>query len=280
VSFAAESLVYFGAEWWCSIVRNMHRQFFDIHTLNEAIKVCMLKHNQTRMQQKPYCREERFLSSEKSTLGELPKERFELKSYAELKVGDNGHIYLQRNKHYYSVPFAYIGTKVKIIYTRNMLWIYCRGKQIASHIRSYRENAYTTLATHLKSEHQAYKNRSHETYLTRAKAHSAEFARLLEILFERAHYPEQLFRTCDGLFRLKRDFPAEQFDKACSYVLKNKLYTYYYFRNVLENGTANNQEETSVKSSLPEHANIRGRAYYAGSQPTLFDQSNDGPAIQ
>lgn len=83
----------------------------------------MLKHNQTRMQQKPYCREERFLSSEKSTLGELPKERFELKSYAELKVGDNGHIYLQRNKHYYSVPFAYIGTKVKIIYTRNMLSI-------------------------------------------------------------------------------------------------------------------------------------------------------------
>lgn len=256
-----------------------NRQFFDIHTLNEAIKICMLKHNQTRMQQKPYCREERFLSCEKSTLGELPKERFELKSYAELKVGDNGHIYLQRNKHYYSVPFAYIGTKVKLIYTRNMLSIYCRGQQIAAHIRSYRENAYTTLATHLKSEHQAYKNRSHETYLTRAKAHSAEFAKLLEILFERAHYPEQLFRTCDGLFRLKRDFPAEEFDKACSYVLKNKLYTYYYFRNVLENGTANNQEETSVKSSLPEHANIRGRAYYAGSQPTLFDQSNDGPAI-
>ncbi|WP_312440439.1 hypothetical protein [Sphingobacterium multivorum] len=24
VYFAAESLVYFGAEWWCSMVRNMH----------------------------------------------------------------------------------------------------------------------------------------------------------------------------------------------------------------------------------------------------------------
>ncbi|WP_237249588.1 hypothetical protein, partial [Sphingobacterium faecale] len=25
VCFAAESLVYFGAEWWCNIVRNMQR---------------------------------------------------------------------------------------------------------------------------------------------------------------------------------------------------------------------------------------------------------------
>src|SRR5690606_4243240 len=123
---------------------------------------CMLKHNQTRMQQKPYCREERFLSTEKSTLGELPDERFELKYYAELKVGNNGHVYLQRSKHYYSVPFTYIGTKVKVIYTRSMLSIYCKGKQIATHIRSYRENAYTTIEGHLKSEHQAYKSRSHQ----------------------------------------------------------------------------------------------------------------------
>ncbi|QNL51938.1 hypothetical protein H8S90_10360 [Olivibacter sp. SDN3] len=68
------------------------RKFFDLASLNEAIGECIAKHNQTRMQQKPYCREERFLSSEKSTLGELPRERLELKYYAELKVGDNGLI--------------------------------------------------------------------------------------------------------------------------------------------------------------------------------------------
>ncbi|MGH2622879.1 MAG: IS21 family transposase, partial [Sphingobacterium sp.] len=100
--------------------------------------------------------------------------RFELKYYTELKVGNNGHIYLQRNKHFYSVPFTYIGIKVKIIYTRSMISIYCQGKQIATHIRSYKENAYTTLAAHLKSEHQAYKKRSHENYLARARAHSME----------------------------------------------------------------------------------------------------------
>lgn len=246
------------------------RQFFDIHSLNDAIKTCILKHNQTRMQQKPYCRQERFLSAEKSTLGELPVQRFELKYYADLKVANNGHIYLRRNKHYYSVPYTYIGMKVKVIYTRTMVSIYCQGKQIAAHIRSYQENAYTTVPQHLKSEHQAYRERNQETYLTRAKKHSPEFLELLEILFERARYPEQIFRTCDGLFRLKRDFPVEEFDKACKYVLKNKIYTYYSFKNVLENGTAASQEE-EVESALPEHSNIRGRTYYTSSGSTLFD---------
>ncbi|MGJ1379310.1 hypothetical protein ACR79Q_24520, partial [Sphingobacterium multivorum] len=64
------------------------------------------------------------------------------------------------------------------------------------------------------------------------------------------------------------------------YVLKNKLYTYYFFKNVLENGIANSEEEPLVKDALPEHANIRGRAYYASSQPTHFDQPKDGLGAQ
>jgi len=96
-------------------------QFFDIHSLNEAIKECVLKHNQTRMQQKPYCREERFLSAEKHLLGELPAARFEMKHYSELEVATNGHIYLKHDLHYYSVPYVYIGAKAKIICTRSMV---------------------------------------------------------------------------------------------------------------------------------------------------------------
>jgi hypothetical protein len=39
----------------------------------------MHAHNQTRMQQKPYCRQERFLAKEKEALKPLPAKRFELK---------------------------------------------------------------------------------------------------------------------------------------------------------------------------------------------------------
>ncbi len=49
--FAAESLVYFGAEWWCSMVRNMHIAIlvFEIqgitriirHKKNLTLKLCL-----------------------------------------------------------------------------------------------------------------------------------------------------------------------------------------------------------------------------------------------
>jgi hypothetical protein len=40
-------------------------QFFDLPSLNQAITERIKAHNQTRMQQKPWCREEKFLAEEK-----------------------------------------------------------------------------------------------------------------------------------------------------------------------------------------------------------------------
>jgi len=60
--------------------------FFDLPSLNKAVKDKTKEHNQTRMQQKPYCREERFLADEKHLLHPLPEQPFEVKYYRELKV--------------------------------------------------------------------------------------------------------------------------------------------------------------------------------------------------
>ena len=79
-----------------------------------AIMAIMTKvklHNQTRMQQKGYCREEKFLSDEKPLLAPLPETLFEKKHYKTLIVGKNNHIYLGLDKHHYSVPYIYIGQK-------------------------------------------------------------------------------------------------------------------------------------------------------------------------
>ena len=63
--------------------RIRHQQFFSLIQLNKAIKEHTLKHNQTRMQKRDYCREEHFLSNEKALLQELPKDSFEIKYYKE-----------------------------------------------------------------------------------------------------------------------------------------------------------------------------------------------------
>jgi transposase len=124
--------------------RLRHRHFFDMASLNQAIQELMNVHNQTRMQQKPYCRQERFLAAEKHLLDPLHEQPFELKHYREAKVAHNGHIYLGEDKHHYSVPFTFTGQQMKVIYTRSTVRIYAQGKQVATHIRSNRMGGYTT----------------------------------------------------------------------------------------------------------------------------------------
>jgi aldehyde:ferredoxin oxidoreductase len=93
---------------------------------------------------------------------------------------------------------------------------------------------------------------------------------LVQEVFEQNRYPEQLYKSCDGLFRLQRTFPKEEFIKACRFALEHRVYTYTFLQNVLKNGTASSYEQKTEKS-LPEHKNIRGRDYYTGAQAVLFD---------
>lgn len=239
-----------------------NHQFFDIHTLNRAIKEKIGKHNQTRLQQKPYCREERFLADEKHLLKPLPAQPFELKYYRTYKVNKNNHILLTQDKHYYSVPFTYIGQKVKVIYTRTMVRIYANGKQIAVHVRNYNMGSYTTQKEHLCSTHKHYLDRSPQYYIRRAKIKSNTLYELVKLIFTQHRHPEQLYRTCDGLLNLQRKTDPLIFKKACQLAIKHKLLSYRSILNIIENKANYLEQEEENQVALPMHKNIRGKAYY------------------
>jgi len=245
-----------------------NRQFFDLASLNQAVKEKVKEHNQTRMQQKPFCREEQFLAAEKSLLGPLPAADFEIKYYAESTVANNNHIYIGKDKHYYSVPYTYVGIRVKVVYTRSMVAIYSGGKQIALHIRSYKHGGYTTVKEHLSSQHQHYLNRSPEYYISRAKQKSPELHLLIQLIFEQPQHPEQLYRTCDGLLRLQKTAPAPAFAKACELAMEHRNFSYKFLERILENKMEWVQDIPNECKPLPEHGNIRGKDYY--TQTSLF----------
>jgi transposase len=240
-----------------------NQQFFDLDSLNQAIFEKVKEHNQTRMQQRDYCREEKFLSDEKNKLKILPPEKFEIKYYKTLKVAKNNHIYLSVDKHYYSVPYAYIGQKSSVIFTRSIVKIYISGKQVAAHPRIYKAGKYSTVKEHLCSHHQYYLDRSPEYYRTRAGKESEEFYELVNSIFTQDKYPEQLYRTCDGLFNLQRKTEAEKFTAACRIAIENNNYSYHFIHNIIENKMVNAKHEKQLKLSLPQHENTRGARYYS-----------------
>jgi transposase len=241
-------------------LRNM--QFFDLPSLNKAFAQKVLEHNQTRMQQKDYCREEKFLSDEKHTLEPLPAERFEVKSYKELKVAKNNHVYLGCDKHYYSVPYAHIGQKAKVIYTRSMVYIYVKGERVAVHKRDYRPGTYSTCRDHLCSQHQHYGDRSPDYYKKLASLKSEVLYHVFEQMFSREDiYPELLYRSCDGLLSLCRYSDPELFGAACQMALDYDNCNYRFIANIIKNKMVVLPEQIKEKP-LPGHGNVRGSEFY------------------
>lgn len=238
-----------------------NEMFFDIESLNRGIKEKNKDHNQTRMQQKPYSREECFLANEKPLLAPLPVENFELKYYRRLKVAKNNHIYLCHDKHYYSVPYIHIGAQAKVIYTRSMVYIYIDGKQVAVHQRNFAPGRYSTNKEHLCSHHRHYLDRSPDYYLEKAKSKGEPFYKLIGEVFNQNRHPEQLYRTCDGFFSIQRKTEAGKFNRACDLALEYQNFSYHFLANIIKNNTLDYQQ-TETQKKLPHHKNIRGKEYY------------------
>lgn len=145
-----------------------NRTFYSLRELNDAFQEQMVRHNQRRLTNVPYSREEQFLSLEKEALLPLPETDFEIRSQASLKVNPNGCIFLGKDRHWYSVPYRYVGQQVKVIFTRSTVTVYLNGETIATHIRDTRAGGYTTLAEHMASNCLAIRTLSAESYIKRA----------------------------------------------------------------------------------------------------------------
>lgn len=238
-----------------------NRIFFSLAELNEAIVVLVKNHNQTRMQNKDYCREEKYLAEEKNLLKALPTTDFEIKYYKELKVAKNGHIMLFEDKHYYSVPHQYIGQKVKVVYTRSLVCVYCNSDQIAVHERIYAKGKYSFKKEHLCSHHRHYLELSPDYYKVQAAKLSPKLEELIKLIFTDVECPETLYRRCNGLINLGRKTNKEKMDAACQIAINTKVYTYHFIENILKNNVTQERAQANYKP-LPLHENTRGKEYY------------------
>jgi len=240
-----------------------HRTFFSIEEINAAFFEQIRKYNQTRMQLRDYSREEKFLAEEKQKLTALPEKLFEIKHYADLQVGANNCILLGRDKHYYSVPYQYIGKRVMVIYTRTLVQIYCEGQSIAVHHRAH-GFGYTTQPNHLCSTHLHYKERSPYYYIQTAERRSDALCQMMKLIFAQTQIPETVYKRCDGLLNLQRQTDPLLFERACQIAINNNILTYKFVENVIIRRTylINEIDFQETEKPLPKHENIRGGNYY------------------
>src|SRR5690606_9977277 len=112
-----------------------NQTFHSIPDINKAMLKLLENHNKMSFRGREYSRYSLFREVEQQELGPLPLKRYEKRSHARSTVHKNSHIYLGKDKHYYSVPYRHIGKQVKIVYTESFVEIYHKHERLAAHTR-------------------------------------------------------------------------------------------------------------------------------------------------
>lgn len=233
--------------------------FFNVTDLNIAIKERLLEYNKINFQRENYSRLDRFQESEKAALSLLPDSRYDLKKYLQLTVGKNCHIQIREDKCYYSVPNRYIGVKVKIVYTLSTVSIYHQNVQVAFHPRSFRNSSYSTTKDHLPSHHQFIADWSAEKFISWAATIDNEVKKYIEKVIESKPFPEQAYKSCNGILVIGRKAGKEKLVNACKAADSLGVYNYSFIKRLLENKCIpflNEKEEKQL--TIPYHENVRG----------------------
>jgi len=236
--------------------------FYSTSELNEEIAELTDRHNSIPFQKLKISRYELFLEIEKDQLKPLPAKGYEFKKFSILKVAFNYHIELAEDTHYYSVPYRFIGKKVKVIYTEKSVEIYHNNIRIAFHARDRKIGGYTTIGDHMPSAHKFYAEWSPDRIIGWAAKIGQDVKEMTVKLLESREHPEQAYRASLGIISLAKKYGNSRVNKACARALYYKLYKYKAVKNILEKGLDRIEEEPESSQLLPLHSNIRGADYY------------------
>jgi hypothetical protein len=143
-------------------------KYTSLEDLNRDLLIELDKLNNKLMQGRPYSRRMLFEETEREVLQPLQAHCFEIMHKKVATVMKNNHVCLSVDKHYYSMPYEYIGKKVKLFYNQADLEIYYQYEKIASHKRGHRPFRYTTVSEHLASSHQYITDWTPESFIERA----------------------------------------------------------------------------------------------------------------
>lgn len=239
------------------------RTFFTIEELNEAIWKELELHNTSKLKGREYSRSQQFQEIEKDTLGPLPDIKYEFKQQMLATVLKNGHICLGPDKHYYSLPYQFIGKKVKIIFSPTLVEIYYEYNLIASHKRVKSPYNYSTIEAHLASTHKFMSDWTPARFLSWAESIGHETKLLIYNILDKKQHPEQAYKSCIGVLSLAKKVGPQRLNNACKRALAFNSYNYMAIQSILEKGLDQiDDEESSMQVKMPLHENIRGEGYY------------------
>jgi transposase len=128
--------------------------------------------------------------------------------------------------------------------------------------------------------HQKYLGRTPSRLIEEARQTGPNTGQLVEAILAAKRHPEMGFRSCLGILRLAKSYPAERMEAAARRCLRARAYNFQSLDSILKNqldrlpGPAGGPDDPAPIRPTVDHDNIRG-AHYFDSPPEV-----DPPVMQ
>lgn len=258
-------------------VRN--RTFYSLSDLNAAFRSYLERLNHAVMKDYGVSRAQRFCE-EKKALKALPALSFELSEWRSAKVHPDCHIQVEKN--FYSVPFVYVGQRVRVRMSEKMVEVFNEDSQaIAAHSRLSGIGKFSTFDSHYpeaKLSVARFEVHHAKEQATRVGPH---VEKLVEQLLS-GHHPLRHLRRVQGILRLSKSYPitAEALDHACQRALTfNKTRLAYIKDCALFFATHGQRPQLLTPQRQADTIHLHQRALSTGEDHATAQSRKDGEPL-
>jgi transposase len=245
----------------------MRKQVFhSMESLNRSIRTYLDALNRKPYKNSKESRRDIFLRQEKPVLKELPSAPYTVKKGRQLTVQQNYAVQLPDNKHYYTVPYTYVGCKVWVSYDNRTVEVYHQHERIAFHVRNSQEPRFNRVAEHMPANHKHMvetRGWTVDDLLKRAGKVGEYTSQTADRIIHSSIYPEQNFKACNAMILLQHKYGKDRLEAACRRTSNITRPTLKMIRKILECGLDHQPLLfDEIDPPLPQHGNIRGSGYY------------------
>ena len=242
--------------WVLAPLRN--RTLIGLQEARSAVLEQLDKLNDKPFQKMAGSRSSLFEELDKPALQPLPRERWVPAEWKRLKVHIDYHV--EVNRHYFSVPYQYIGETLDVKVTSMLVEVFRNGRPVTAHRRT--RARYTTKPEHMPSSHREYRRWNPPRVVARAKRIGPHVSELVDRLLSSKIHPEQGYRPCLGIVRLADSYGEDRLEAACRRALAFSAVSYKSVKSILDKGLDRIEEQAEEAPPPVDHDNIRGQEAY------------------
>jgi transposase len=255
--------VQIAQRWIMARMRN--ETFFSLAELNERIAELLEELNDRVMRRYGKSRRQLFEELDRPALRPLPAQRFTWGAWKTVSVNVDYHVDIEH--HYYSVPFTLVHERLDARFTASTVEIFCRGRRVASHVRSYVRGGFTTNPEHMPKIHRDHAEWTPTRMIGWAEKVGPKTAELVAALIKEKPHPEHGYRACLGILRLGRRYGESRLEAASARAVVVRARSVRSVESILQKGL--DRQPLPAAPTHPEparpllhHENVRGADYY------------------